>query len=42
MSYPLFMATFKKNWTLLLIFFGVLTMYLTVMTSMYNPDDMEP
>lgn len=41
MSYPLFIATFKKNWTLLLIFFGVLTMYLTVMTSMYNPDSME-
>ncbi|MEZ4357355.1 MAG: ABC transporter permease subunit [Eubacteriales bacterium] len=40
MSYTLFKTTFKKNWLLLAIFFGVLTMYLTVMISMYNPEDM--
>ena len=40
MSYTLFKTTFKKNWTLLIIFFGVLTMYLSVMISMYDPADM--
>ena len=41
MSFTLFKTTLKKNWTLLLIFFGVLTMYMTSMITMYNPDDME-
>lgn len=39
MSIALFKATLKKNWVLLLIFFGVLVMYATVMISMFNPDD---
>ncbi|MDF2821078.1 MAG: transport system permease protein [Clostridiales bacterium] len=41
MSSTLFKTTLKKNWTLLLIFFGVLTMYMTIMISMYDPEDME-
>lgn len=41
MSFTLFKANIKKNWILLLIFFGVLTMYMTTMISMYSPDDME-
>lgn len=41
MSFTLFKTTFKKNWTLLIIFFGVLTMYMTIMISMYDPNDME-
>lgn len=40
MSLTLLKTTFKKNWFLLLIFFGVLTMYTTVMISMYDPVDM--
>ncbi len=40
MSVALMKNTIKKNWTLLLIFFGVLMMYSGVMISMYNPDDM--
>jgi ABC-2 type transport system permease protein len=41
MSFTLLKAVFKKNWTLLLIFFGALTMYMAVMVSMYDPSDME-
>ncbi len=41
MSLALFKNTLKKNWTLALIFFGVLTMYSGVMISMYNPEDTE-
>lgn len=41
MSFTLLKTVLKKNWTLLLIFFGVLTMYITIMISMYNPNDME-
>jgi ABC-2 type transport system permease protein len=41
MSLTLFKTTLKKNWVLLMIFFGVLTMYLTIMVSMYDPNDME-
>ena len=40
MSLTLFKYTLKSNWVLLVIFFGVLTMYMTVMLSMYNPEDM--
>lgn len=40
MSLTLWKTTFKKNWLLLLIFFAVLAMYLTVMVSMYDPTDM--
>lgn len=41
MSAALFKHTFKKNWLLLLTFFGVLTMYITIMIAMFDPDDME-
>ncbi|WP_346917080.1 ABC transporter permease subunit [Clostridium sp.] len=41
MSFALFKTTLKKNWKLLLIFFGVLTMYMTIMISMYDPNDIE-
>ncbi|MBS3974377.1 MAG: ABC transporter permease subunit [Actinobacteria bacterium] len=40
MSLALFKYTLKRSWTLLVIFFGVLTMYMTTMISMYNPEDM--
>ena len=41
MSVALFKSTLKKNWRILLIFFAVLTMYTTIMISMYDPDDMQ-
>ena len=41
MSMVLLRAMLKKYWTLFVIFFGVLLMYLTVMTSIYSPDDMK-
>lgn len=41
MSMTLFRNTLKRNWVLLAIFLGVLSMYMTVMLSMYDPDDME-
>ncbi|HAS72926.1 MAG TPA: hypothetical protein DCS67_02145 [Clostridiales bacterium UBA8960] len=41
MIMTLFVANIKKHWMLLLIFFAVLTMYTTIMISMFNPDDME-
>jgi ABC-2 type transport system permease protein len=41
MSAALLKYTARKNWVMLLIFFGVLTMYLTIMISMYDPEDME-
>lgn len=37
MIIPLLKTDFKKNWTLLLIFFAVLCMYVLVMVSMYDP-----
>ena len=40
MNFVLFRHTFKRNWLLLVIFFAVLTMYTTVMLSMYDPADM--
>ncbi|MBS3872212.1 MAG: ABC transporter permease subunit [Firmicutes bacterium] len=40
MNLALFRHTLKRNWMLLVIFFGVLTMYMTVMLSMYDPADM--
>ncbi len=40
MSLTLWKTTLKKNWIMLLIFVGVLTMYLSVMISMYDPVDM--
>lgn len=41
MSGTLFLSTLKRNWLLLTIFFGVLTMYMVIMISMYSPDDMK-
>ncbi|MBW8382988.1 MAG: ABC transporter permease [Youngiibacter sp.] len=41
MSMTLFRNTLKRNWVLLAIFLGVLSMYMSVMLSMYDPDDME-
>ena len=41
MSLTLLKLTWKQNWKLLLIFFAVLTMYITVMVGIFNPDDME-
>lgn len=40
MIWALFRKTLKQNWKLLLIFFAVLTMYMSIMISMYNPEDM--
>ncbi len=40
MSLTLLKTTIKKNWILLLIFFGVLTMYMSIMISMFDPEDM--
>lgn len=39
MNFTLFKVNMKKNILLLVIFFAVLTMYLTIMTIMFNPDD---
>ncbi len=41
MSITLFKNSLKKNWILLLIFFAVLTMYTSIMISIYNPDDLK-
>jgi ABC-2 type transport system permease protein len=40
-SFPLFKAGFKLNWLLFLIFLAVLIMYMTVMVSMYDPENVE-
>ena len=40
MSMVLLKTTLRKNWMLMLIFFGVLLMYLTVMIAMFDPEDM--
>ncbi|MBS3986090.1 MAG: ABC transporter permease subunit [Selenomonadales bacterium] len=37
----LFQKTLKQNWVLLLIFFGVLVMYMSSMLAMYDPANME-
>jgi ABC-2 type transport system permease protein len=39
MNITLLKTVFKKNWLLLVIFYGVLTMYMAVMISMYDPND---
>lgn len=39
MNFTLFKVNIKKNILLLVIFFAVLTMYLTIMTMMFDPDD---
>lgn len=40
MSLALFEHTLKKSWLLLVVFYAVLTMYMTTMISMYNPEEM--
>jgi ABC-2 type transport system permease protein len=40
MNLILLKTTFKKNWILMLIFIGVLVMYLAVMVAMFDPEDM--
>lgn len=40
MSIPLLKLNFKKNIVLFIIFYGVLVMYLGVMISMFNPDNL--
>jgi len=41
MSIVLLKKTLKRNWVLLAIFFAVLTMYLTIMIYMFDPDDIQ-
>lgn len=41
MSIELFKTTFKRNWLLLVIFFCVLTMYMGVMITMFDPNNMQ-
>ena len=41
MSLVYFKTLIKRNWLLLVIFIAVLTMYMGVMISMYDPEDME-
>jgi ABC-2 type transport system permease protein len=41
MNLTLFKAEIKRNWVLLLIFFLILTMYTTMMISMFNPADID-
>src|SRR3989339_1572634 len=40
-SPTLFFTTTRKNWSLLLIFFSVLSFYMVVMIAMYDPQDMQ-
>jgi ABC-2 type transport system permease protein len=40
MSMTLYLKTLKRNWKLLLIFFLILLMYFSIMTAMYDPEDM--
>ncbi len=39
MNLPLFKATAKSNWAILVIFLAILLMYMTIMISMFDPDD---
>lgn len=41
MNTTLFIKTFKRNWVLLLIFFAVLTMYMTIMINMFDPESVD-
>jgi len=40
-SRPLLKATIRKNRSLFILFFSVLTLYMTIMIAMYDPHDME-
>ena len=39
MNMALLKMTLKKNWVLIAIFYGILTMYLSVMISMFDPEE---
>ncbi len=39
MSMPLFKATLKQNWIIFIIFLAILLMYMSIMISMYDPED---
>ncbi len=41
MSFSLFKATTKSNWVIFVIFFAILLMYMWVMVSMYDPENIE-
>lgn len=41
MSMPLFKATLKANWFLFLVFLAILLMYMLIMISMFDPDDVD-
>lgn len=41
MSIPLFKLTIKQNYKLLLIFLAIMSMYVSIIIGMYNPDDIE-
>lgn len=41
MNFTLFKATLKSNWILFLIFVAILFMYMSIMVSMYDPDNVD-
>ncbi len=41
MSLKLFKTNFKSNWTLLLIFYVIMLMYFSIISSMFDPKDVE-
>ena len=41
MNFTLFKATSKSNWIIFVIFVAILFMYLSIMISMYDPDNIE-
>ncbi len=41
MNPPLFKATAKSNWAIFVIFLAILLMYMSIMISMFDPDDIE-
>jgi len=40
-SLPLFKATAKSNWAIFVIFLAILLMYMSIMISMFDPDDID-
>ncbi len=41
MNIALFKATLKSNWAIIVIFFAILFMYMTIMVSMFDPDNID-
>jgi ABC-2 type transport system permease protein len=41
MNFTLFKATLKSNWIIFLIFVAILFMYMSIMISMYDPDNVD-